>query len=1066
MSGGTDVGTLTSTVVPAVIAFNFTPFVRLGDLVVRWETLALALSIIIAIGLTAVIAGRVAAVNESFPEMGGRERGAWHLRRDDLLFILLGVVPGAVVGGRIGYVVIHWDYYSANPGFIVDPGQGSLELGFALLGGTAVGVLVAYVLGAPIGRWLHVATVPVLLGLALGKLAMVLGGSGQGIASDVAWATAYLGQGPWGSLAAETPSHPTQIYEALITLAVLILIGALLLVGRFRDQDGRVYFAAISLWALGRTEAGFLWRDNVVFGPFRAAQFIALLIAVGCFGLFVARVTYTGRTIREILATRARVGRPAMVMDSGGRDTRLGQLDLPPMIPPSPTRAPIPAPGTAMSLERVRGRIASARAGATAARGWLTATPPSEADAVGEPEAGPATQEGGLAARPAVQRQRGYSGGASRARGSGIAAFAAATTIASGPGASGAGSAVAPDLTPIRAEGWDAEVAPAAAGIPEGDEVRVRLAAITGEPVAPLVADLAEQEAEPAPAAASMAAASIVEEQAAMPMAHEPMEEQPIEEEPAEEEPAEEGPAAEELPTLTTAPPVLAPANGPEFVAPWRRRLAPPAPPVPSGWLTPATARPAGKPVSADDLAAAASHGTSSAPSEPARGTPPAPTPEIARPTYRPQAVPPAAATGGGWLRSGAADRAPLDAAAAAASGGSIGEATASAGPDMAGAPVTPDAPARAPYISPIAHPLDREELTSAPPLEPSVADIVGPEVVPAITGQPAILAAAAAASGYDPLAPSFDLFGDLSAPIAPTRGVGAPETPAAPRDVAPTAPSLPRRTTPLRRETPAPRGVPQEIVAAGDALVASEVGDPLAPRVDLFDVLSAAAIPGELPGPVAAPSEDEAPTVEPAAAVTAAPEPELAAGAEPVVEPAAEPEPAEPAIEAEPTLAPAAVTAAAVAVPAAPVAPALPAFESADEAEERRYRPGHRPPHRPVRPPSHREPEPETPVVAVDSTGRPLAQEPELRRRPHVPPRSRREFEERLNAPTEAEPPEWSARGRRLAEDAAAADRRRQAEEAARAEQREQERIEAARRRVARPTMRRRPGDDGSDDA
>jgi hypothetical protein len=649
--------------------------------------------------------------------------------------------------------------------------------------------------------------------------------------------------------------------------------------------------------------------------------------------------------------------------------------------------------------------------------------------------------------------------------------------MAAEPGASGAGGAVAPDLTPIRAEGWDAEVAPAAAGIPEGDEVRVRLAAIIGEPMAPLVADLAEQEAEPAPAAASVAAASIVEERAAMPMAHEPIEEQPIEEEPAELEPAEVGPAAEELPTLTTAPPVLAPANGPEFVAPWRRRLAPPPPPVPSGWLTPATGRPAGKPISTDDLAAAASHGTPSAPSEPARGTPPAPTPEIVRPTYRPQAVPPAAATGGGWLRSGAAARAPLDAAAAAASGGSIGEAAASAGPGMAGAPVTSDVPARAPYVSPIAHPLDRERLTSAPPLEPAVADAVGlPGEVPVVSGEPAILAAAAAASGYDPLAPAFDLFGDLSAPIAPTGGgVGVPEAPTPPSDVAPPAPSLPRRTTRLRPETPAPRGVPEEIVAAGDALVASEVGDPLAPRVDLFDVLPAAAIPGELPGPVAAPSEDEAPAVEPAAepaavkpaaVVTAAPEPELAAEAEPVVEPAAEPEPVEPAVEAEPTLAPVAVTAAAVVVPAAPVAPAVPTFESADEAEERRYRPGHRPSHRPVRPPSHREPEPETPVVAIDSTGRPLPQEPELRRRPHVPPRSRREFEERLNAPTEAEPPEWSARGRRLAEDAAAADRRRQAEEAARAEQREQERIEAARRRVARPTMRRRPGDDGSDDA
>ena len=42
----------------ALIAFNFDPVLRLGDLVVRWETLALAITIVISVGLAAVIAGR------------------------------------------------------------------------------------------------------------------------------------------------------------------------------------------------------------------------------------------------------------------------------------------------------------------------------------------------------------------------------------------------------------------------------------------------------------------------------------------------------------------------------------------------------------------------------------------------------------------------------------------------------------------------------------------------------------------------------------------------------------------------------------------------------------------------------------------------------------------------------------------------------------------------------------------------------------------------------------------------------------------------------------------------
>src|SRR4051794_27682017 len=264
------------------------------------------------------------AVNEAYPEMGGRERGAWHLRRDDLLFILLGVIPGAVLAARIGYLLIHLDYYGVHPEYWFDPSQGSLELSFGLIGGALAGGGGALVLGAPGGRWLHVAIGPGLLAVGVGKLAMTLGGDGQGIPADVTWATAYTGPGPWGSLAASVPSHPAQIYEGLLVLLVAALIGGLLLIGRFKDQDGRVFFAGLSLWALARVEAAFLWRDPEIFGPFRTAQIVALLIAFTCMGLFVYRAMETGRAVRRVVAARARLGRPAVVAPVGVSGGRIG----------------------------------------------------------------------------------------------------------------------------------------------------------------------------------------------------------------------------------------------------------------------------------------------------------------------------------------------------------------------------------------------------------------------------------------------------------------------------------------------------------------------------------------------------------------------------------------------------------------------------------------------------------------------------------------------------------------------------------------------------------------------
>ena len=117
------------------------------------------------------------------------------------------------------------------------------------------------------GRWLHVAIVPLLLVLGLGKAAQALGGSGQGEASAAAWATAYAPPGPWGSPGAEIPAHPAQLYEAAMTGAVLLLVVALARLTPLRRADGRLYAVGLGLWALGRGFVASTWRDPDVLGP-------------------------------------------------------------------------------------------------------------------------------------------------------------------------------------------------------------------------------------------------------------------------------------------------------------------------------------------------------------------------------------------------------------------------------------------------------------------------------------------------------------------------------------------------------------------------------------------------------------------------------------------------------------------------------------------------------------------------------------------------------------------------------------------------------------------------------
>jgi phosphatidylglycerol:prolipoprotein diacylglycerol transferase len=258
---------------PAVITFSFDPVVMLGSgASVRIETLALAVVLFAGLVLAARIGQLTPAVGPYVPAPG--------LRPDDLIFIVVGIVPGALLGGRIGYVIAHLDFYRANPSAIFDVSQGAWELTLAIPFALATGSLIARLVGAPVARWMHALAFPMLFVLALGKLVGVLGADGQGAATSLPWATAYAGPGPWEALAADVPAHPAQVYEAALAFVAIVVLVVLSRYEVIARRDGGALYAAIALWAVVRFVVGFTWRDTAVLGPLRAEQVLALVLLV------------------------------------------------------------------------------------------------------------------------------------------------------------------------------------------------------------------------------------------------------------------------------------------------------------------------------------------------------------------------------------------------------------------------------------------------------------------------------------------------------------------------------------------------------------------------------------------------------------------------------------------------------------------------------------------------------------------------------------------------------------------------------------------------------------------
>jgi prolipoprotein diacylglyceryltransferase len=314
----------------ATIRLAFDPATTIFGLSLRLETLALAGVVLVVLLMAAVGAGRVGA-GAIAPDSTTRATLP-RLRRDDLILIAFGAVPGAVVGGRLDYVLVHLDYYQANTAAIADPAQGSFGLTLAVVLGTLTAMAVAHLLAAPVRRWLGVAAIPVLLGLGLGKLATALGGTGQGDYSASSWATWYSHAGDWGSLNPGFPAIPSQLFEGGLMLAavVVVVIPPALLRLRIRRwgwiarpglaprhdwryvSGWRRYLIALALWAAARFAIASTWRDAHVLASLNAEQVI--LLAVAALTILALLTPIVARVIRRswsTLADRRAAGRAA-----------------------------------------------------------------------------------------------------------------------------------------------------------------------------------------------------------------------------------------------------------------------------------------------------------------------------------------------------------------------------------------------------------------------------------------------------------------------------------------------------------------------------------------------------------------------------------------------------------------------------------------------------------------------------------------------------------------------------------------------------------------------------------
>lgn len=150
-----------------------------------------------------------------------------HLPRKVALDALAWALPAGLVTARLVHVLGWWDYYLTHTSELWQLNLDGLSLWGGLLGGGLMAF--ARLRSEPDRqrrRMLDAVAPKIGLGIAVGRLGAFLDGHGQGVPSDLPWATQYANR------LAATPDfgvsrQPAQLYDAAVALALWLILSAL-----------------------------------------------------------------------------------------------------------------------------------------------------------------------------------------------------------------------------------------------------------------------------------------------------------------------------------------------------------------------------------------------------------------------------------------------------------------------------------------------------------------------------------------------------------------------------------------------------------------------------------------------------------------------------------------------------------------------------------------------------------------------------------------------------------------------------------------------------------------------
>lgn len=196
---------------------------------------------------------------------------------EHILNMLILIIPAAIIGARLYYVLFNWEYYGSNPLEIFSTWHGGLAFHGGLIGGFLAGYF--YVLKKKLNPWklADILAPSIILGQAIGRWGNFINQEAFGGSVTAEFISRFPIFIQKQMFIAGQYHHPTFLYESTWNL----LVFAFLILYRARKKfSGQLFLLYLAFYSAGRFFIEGLRTDSLMLGPLRVAQLVSILLII------------------------------------------------------------------------------------------------------------------------------------------------------------------------------------------------------------------------------------------------------------------------------------------------------------------------------------------------------------------------------------------------------------------------------------------------------------------------------------------------------------------------------------------------------------------------------------------------------------------------------------------------------------------------------------------------------------------------------------------------------------------------------------------------------------------